>query len=257
MFRTLRAVDSRNPHPLLFGRTFAYQTSRQAQTYLLCRECEDRFHHRGENWTLANCYRRLGLFKLRGTLEQAVPLHRDEDITIYSAATIPDIDSDALAYFGMSVFWRAAVHSWRLDERRIGIDLGPYEQTFRRYLMGEAGFPANTALSLLVGSESRMVEWALNPQSTNENGFHHHNFTIPGITFMLFVGGRLPAEYITASFAPAEERLIAIHPKAEQWQLSRLIGDLRRARGNGLSGGSMKSPASIAGCLDDSIESAS
>lgn len=36
MYRILRAENKRNPNPVLFGRDFVYQTSLQAQAYLLC-----------------------------------------------------------------------------------------------------------------------------------------------------------------------------------------------------------------------------
>jgi len=230
MYKTLRSVTKhRNPNPITFGHGFAYQTSEQAQTYLLCEECEDRLRQGGENWVLANCYRTGGMFRLRETLEHAAPMWADSDIQIYSAARIPAIDTAAMAYFSLSVFWRAAVHPWRVGSRRIDIDLGPYREPFRRFLMNEASFPACAALSVLVGIESQMVEWAANLRSGNDNGFHSHRFTIPGITFMLSVGARVPAEYLTVSFAPTPEHFIAVYPAAEQRQLMEIYTAFRAA----------------------------
>jgi len=223
MYRTLRSViQTQNRNPLAFGYGFAYTTSNQTSDYLLCEECEGRLSRNGENWVLRYCYRRRGLFPLGNTLQQIPPAYADNDILIYSAASIPEIDSAAITYFGMSVFWRAAAHRWRLGDRRIGINLGPYAEPIRTYLLGQSVFPNSAALCVLVGIEDRMIEWAMNPVSHNENGFHSHTFTIPGMTFMLNVGGRLPSEFIEGSFAPSAQRLIAIFPEAERRQLAEI-----------------------------------
>jgi hypothetical protein len=78
--------------------------------------------------------------------------------------------------------------------------------------MGQSGFPDRTALCVLVH---------------NEDGFHNHTFTIPGMTYMLNVGGRRPAEFIEGSFAPSAQRLIAILPEAERRQLAEIGRALR------------------------------
>jgi hypothetical protein len=52
---------------------------------------------------------------------------------------------EAISYFAASMFWRASVHDWnnRADEP---IQLGPYEEQFRKYLMEESDFPVDCAL---------------------------------------------------------------------------------------------------------------
>jgi hypothetical protein len=70
MYKTLRSkTDIQNPNPILIGGGVPHRTSEQAQDYLLCEECEDRFRRLGENWVLANCYRGGGTFRLRDALE--------------------------------------------------------------------------------------------------------------------------------------------------------------------------------------------
>jgi hypothetical protein len=230
MYKTLRSRTARNPNPLLIGYRVLRQTSLQLKTYLLCDECEQRFQARGERWVLANCYRAGGVFALRNILERFAPLSNDPQIRVYSAASIREIDSESLIYFALSVLWRAAVHEWRIGGLRVNISLGPYEEKIRRFLMDESGFPEQASLQVLVGIESRMSEIAFNPVSGNDDGFHHHKFGIPGITFLFFVGGRLPRDYVSASFAPAPEHYLSIYPTAEQRQLSELYRLFRSAR---------------------------
>lgn len=54
----------------------------------------------------------------------------------------------------MSVFWRASVHVWeRPLKSESPIRLGPYEETCRKYLLGETDFPKNVALTLVVSTD--------------------------------------------------------------------------------------------------------
>lgn len=61
---------------------------------------------------------------------------------------------DDLAYFALSVFWRAAIHRWPDPEdptRTIKIELGPSNtELLRRYLLGEAALPPTVNLTFYV-----------------------------------------------------------------------------------------------------------
>jgi hypothetical protein len=229
VYRTLRSrrVGSK-PDPMTFGRGFAYQSSEQFVDYLLCEACEDRIRRRGEDWVLANCLRPGGAFPILEILRAAHPTWQDEDIRTYSAARITEIDSDSLIYFATSVFWRAAAHTWRIRRRSVHIDLGPYEADFRAFLLGQVQFPQNAAI--VVAVLERGGEFAVSPWSRNDQGYHDHNFTIPGLTFMLYLGGRVPQECLEMSLAPSPERHIFIYPRAENIHIAHLAGLYRRER---------------------------
>src|SRR4051812_38102325 len=50
--------------------------------------------------------------------------------------------STRFAYFGLSIFWRAAVHNWTVGrEKDQRLWLGPYQEKLRLYLLGETGIP--------------------------------------------------------------------------------------------------------------------
>lgn len=112
IYKTLRSSTSANPNPVVFGAGFRYQTSVQAQAYLLCEECESRFRKGGEDWVLANCLRPGGKFPLRDVLYKATPVWKDSKIRLYSCKSAPSIDPDSITYFALSVFWRATVYNW-------------------------------------------------------------------------------------------------------------------------------------------------
>ena len=219
VYRTLRSRKAKNPNPMTFGAEFAYQSSDQFKDYLLCEECEARIRAGGEDWVLANSPW-AGAFPLLDMLRTAQPEWNDRDIRIYSFAGIPEIDCTALIYFAASVFWRAGAHTWRTKRRSVHIDLGPYEERFRPFLLGQAQFPQTAALALVVLEGGGA--YAINPLSRNDDGYHEHQFTIPGMTFTLYVGGRLREELVLMNLAPARQRYAFIYPRAEDMRIARL-----------------------------------
>lgn len=72
-------------------------------------------------------------------------LGRLEDSRWSEISSSPEVKRDDLAYFALSVFWRAAIHRWPDPEdptRTIKIELGPSNtELLRRFLLGEAALP--------------------------------------------------------------------------------------------------------------------
>jgi hypothetical protein len=71
---------------------------------------------------------------------------------------------DKFAYFAISVVWRGAAHDWVLPDggvRRHDAS-GGFVEPMRLYLLGQAPFPPDTSLIVVVGSddESRKV-WSI------------------------------------------------------------------------------------------------
>jgi hypothetical protein len=113
-YKSLRAASSQNGNPILISERATISTSKQAQEYLLCEDCEQRFRKNGEDWTLANCFRGPGEFKISQSLLATTALYADADMQLYKANDVANLDLKSIVYFGMSVFWRAAVRSWRI-----------------------------------------------------------------------------------------------------------------------------------------------
>jgi len=212
MYRLMRDQDRGNPNPVVVTPVRgAIQISNQIKDYLLCGECETRLKRRGEDFAMKHCYRGRDTFRMRSLLRESKPAVRDSKIEIYRGSTIPNFEE--LVYFAISVFWRAAVHTWRFEGRRYHIDVGPYSGGMRRYLLDEAPFPAHMALSIRISSRDDLL--ACTPQSGTMDGYHVHKFLMPGMMFLLLVGGRIPEYAFRCSTAPSPERFISIHPKSE------------------------------------------
>jgi hypothetical protein len=140
VYRILRDDGASKPDPWIITERKAVQISLQLKAALLCHDCEQRFSRQGENWVLANCLRRDGTFPLASILASRTPdIFSDSNPTrVYFAATIPEINSRALAYFAASMFWRGSIHPWNHDGS-IPVELGPFRESFRKY--GTCGFP--------------------------------------------------------------------------------------------------------------------
>ncbi len=191
VYRVLRDETEGNPDPLRLTDQRVVQNSRQVSDYLLCWDCEQRFNRKGENWFLANCWRRKR-FRLASLLDAApislkVPRARTD---VYQAARIPGLNISALAYFGSSMFWRASVHRW---EGAKGIDLGPYEERLRQYLMSAAEFPVDCALVVSIPTTpTPIVGLSLTPYGRRLEGYHCWKLVLLGVSFHLYVGKKIP-----------------------------------------------------------------
>ena len=109
---------------------------------------------------------------------------------------------DEYLYFAASIFWRASARAWSEDTSRERFALGStYDEQFRLYLLGEADFPRNGRLFVHVWSDDPIGPDApigfttLAPCTGRIDGEGRHKFCIPGVTFILFLGGLAPARH--------------------------------------------------------------
>jgi len=182
-----------NPNPLTLTRKVMVRTSRQITTHLLCSACEDKFSKNGETWVGANVAR-MESFPIGEALLKTTPLISYKRVTAYAGAAVPEIDMEKLVYFGLSIFWRCSAHDWRdATGGRIQIELGPYEEPIRRFLLGEAPLPKTIALLIALPTGSVLIG-TYTPRRGHEKDFHNFVFYVPGIEFTLSAGRKIPVE---------------------------------------------------------------
>ena len=177
-------------------------TAKQATTksfqiaeYLLCPECEERLRVGGEDWVLANGFRGTGSFPIHSVLAGATPFAKLTQASIIDARAIAGIDLQQLAYFALSVFWRAGACQWNALDHYSQISLGPYQETLRQYLLG-GSFPYQAILIANVADNPSPQLGAVFPYSNRVNGVWQHRFSMPGMAFWLHHGrfkDQLPA----------------------------------------------------------------
>lgn len=235
IFLQLRTPSRKNPHPVLISKKVSTTSSRQVKDYVLCNDCEQRFNKFGESWVLANMSRPTG-FALQDALKRAGPFAADEGFELFSGVSIAAIDTDALAYFALSVFWRAAIHQWKsIDGNMEPLNLGTFEEEIRRFLLG-GPFPMDVVVTVSVWPTSRVLPVAYTPREGEAQDFRVFNFMIPGIEFRLYIGS-LSSELRSLCVKTSAQRFIIASASLEQETMQTFFGLMRTSKpSRGLSG---------------------
>jgi len=218
VYRILRDDDAANPNPWLISERKTVQISLQLKAPLLCRVCEQRLSKHGETWVLTNCLKKDRSFPLNSVLASREPdVFSDTNSTkVYWAAKIPEINCQALEYFAASMFWRGSIHTWNQDGS-IPVGLGPFKESFRKYLMGLADFPDHCSLLVTVREGSDIDRLTHAPIGERRELFHVYRFPMPGLAFSLVVGKNIPAKLRQSCFAHAPGRPIIVTGILEEW----------------------------------------
>ena len=230
IYRIIRDAKEDNPNPLEITEKTAVQTSRQVTAWLLCRCCEQRLSKNGEDWVLRNCLRSNSRFSLASILALQTP-----DVSLattptrlYYASKIPKIDVSALAYFAASIFWRGSIHCWN-DNGSIPVKLGPFQEQFRKYLMGESTFPKDCSLWVVVREGTKLNRLTAFPVGERKGLFHLHQFPMPGFAFSLVVGKNVPPLYREWCFVYGVGNPIIVTPIIEELLAEKAVKLYERA----------------------------
>lgn len=202
IYKRLRNDNGRNPNPWRVTPHGVVQTSEQLKAQLLCRSCEQRLCKFGEAWMLRHCIQRDGSFPLLSILSSITPdvwVPDDSPTKLYYASRIPGIDASALAYFAASIFWRGSIYHWNHDGT-IPIKLGPFQEQFRLYLLGEQAFPSDSSLLVVVREGKEIDRLTYAPIGQRQGAFHLYKFPMPGLAFNLIVSKNIPLTYRRTCF---------------------------------------------------------
>lgn len=169
-------------------------TSEQLTDFVFCSDCEERFNKYGENY-IHRMVSTKDDFPLLDILNASrnTPL---KEWGRYAERDTPTIDRAKIAYFAVSVFWRASVHVWKWnDGRKVTIDLGKqYNESCRRYLLGETQFPEHLSLFVIVATDVLTQDTFVMPGTTGrlDGGGWGHSMGARGIIFWLTLGKDRP-----------------------------------------------------------------
>ncbi len=170
----------------------AVPTAMQVKDYLLCAECEERFNKHGETWAAGQVYDGR-YFPLLQRLTLALPFLETPKLRGVSGVAA-GIDTDKLAYFGLSILWRAAAHKWKmLDGRTTSVNLGSYEDRIRRFLLGETKLPNDIIVVATACTDWLSQGSFYTPCAVRGNPYTAYAFLARGISFTVLVGSDLPA----------------------------------------------------------------
>src|SRR2546428_1007376 len=201
-----------NRDPLLITRTTRKTSSYQITDYVLCGDCEHRLNTQGEDYVMRLVAKQNGDFSLLEVLQGTAPTIRHSDWNAYSAADTPTIDRDKIAYFAISVYWRASIHTWEQENGdEVRIDLGTkYNEEIRKYLLGETPVPKNVSLQLTVCSDllNRMAFFA--PEENQKHKDKTFIFLARGMLFFFRASNTLTDFQKRLSIVNTAERWITI-----------------------------------------------
>lgn len=164
----------------------------QYKQHLLCSECEQRFNERGEKYVLSLMSSRDHKFRLLDILKQSQVTFDGKLWSQYSVEHTPIIDREKLAYFGISVLWRASVATWKdaSGSSEVRINLGEkYNEEVRRYLLGETGIPSLAFLVVYVCSDPASATKSFAPANNGKTRTGKlTGFLVRGIEFSFGIG---------------------------------------------------------------------
>lgn len=193
--------DGHAPVVVVAGKT-AFQTSAQARGHVLCWDCEQRFNVRGENWVIENCWQSAERFPLHGSLQSVGVAFSTDGYDVYQGEAVPGADLPQLTYFASSMLWRASVPGWRLGREPVErIELGPFGEQLRLYLLDKAEFPKHVVLNVFVSktANARHNLATVLPHPLIRNAdYKSYRLNVPGLTFWMSFGQRIPADLRSA-----------------------------------------------------------
>lgn len=226
------AAGCGNPNPIVvtFGR--AAQVSNQVTEHMLCDACEEKTG--GSEKYVANlAYSAEGdpiPLNLLGVTPSGVPSASAR----YASAK--GLDTDKIVSFAASVVWRACVAK-RKDTGKPTLGK-KYVEEFRRYLNGEAAFPANARLTLSILDQPKGVslpahDIASFPATLKKEGCHIHAFYLCGLYFELTVGNTRPSYLETMCLHHGKDKFVLILTAGEIGLLRDIAVRARSAKATG------------------------
>jgi len=172
------------------------ESSKQIETKLLCKDCELMLSRDGEQHAIELGYRGKNKYKFSKILDSYHPIKSNEHFNVYNGSSIKEIDINKLIYFGVSVFWRASVHRWKIGhEEYININLErKYQEQFRLFLLNKVEFPNNSSIILYVDKEVNFPAM-IPPRGGITGKYFKYKFQVPGFQYILNVGEKTPSSY--------------------------------------------------------------
>ncbi len=209
LYKLMRDPGDDNPNPVLMSRAISMKSSYQMAQPLLCSECEDRFSKNGESYVIPKL-KGLVTFPFLDRLKLAdFPIHHSRELTAFSCPSV-GFDGNKIAYFGLSILWRASVRKWRMFDggsTSVTID-AIHMESMRRYLLGEIGLPGNFSVCATVATDLGSQEQCFSPTMVAENRHMTYSLTTRGLSFRFILDASPEMKVICC--ASSEKQLIFV-----------------------------------------------
>jgi hypothetical protein len=219
VFEVILGADPGQKAPIMMTNRLTVMKHAQVKDYLLCEHCEDRFNKHGERYVF-EMMKTLDGFKLLERVNVAPPMSFDvADHVAFSGEDI-GLDMDKLAYFGLSVFWRAGAHAWPSKltvDPTYSIDVGPWLDPIGGFLQGGT-WPIGLSLMVTAAEDTFSQGFSLFPGRTVGliGQMLSYGFLTCGIHFSIFLANPVPFPYSLFCCTSAPRRPIFVRNLREQ-----------------------------------------
>lgn len=187
----------------------------QSFAKLLCRDCELRFSSKAEDPIARQCFRGENKFSLKDRLLSLEHSGLDNGSRVFWGPEVEaKVGGQAIAYFVLSILWRGSVLEWKAPFDGFFGALGPYEPVIREYLLNPVELPQCIGIRVYVDCDTPSRTGLTPPRSRVVRdlglGCHAHDFMIPGLRFVVFVGKaaikitKAPLSFVEWSFLSSD-----------------------------------------------------
>jgi hypothetical protein len=192
LYKKTKWEGTKNNNTMVVSARGAIQISLQVQDYVLCHDCEQLFSAKGERYVMRLVTDRKGKFPLLEQIRAAKPTKDSGVFQWFDQAALPTVDRTSIAYFALSVFWRASAHKWRVPgEESPQIRLGPYQEPRRTFLLGETAFPDDLMLMFVVCTDRPSQNSFYAPTRSGKNENTTHMLQARGLSFLMTTGKKI------------------------------------------------------------------
>jgi hypothetical protein len=218
LYKLLRNSNTANDNPVLMSARVSIQKSFQMTQPLLCSACERRFSEYGESYVLPLLKQR-DTFPMLDRLKLALPIYTTGENTAFTCPAV-GLDGDKIAYFGLSILWRAAVRPWRtFDNKTTSVELdAKYLESIRRYLAGETGWPADVSVIATVATDFVSQNTCFVPNRITDNPMHiAYGLLTKGLYYRFIMGEPSPAMKEISCAGPGMNLIFAKDCSEKSW----------------------------------------
>lgn len=208
-------------HPVVMTPDSVMLTPRQIWAHLLCTACEKLFDEKGEKPTFKLINRGEGRavdFSLLNRMKLALAIKRTNGSITYSGESM-GIDTEALAYFALSLLWRGSAHKWKTSKgKTTSVDLGEYAEPIRRYLLGETGMPDGVYVLVGVCTDLGSQLLVLPPWQVSGAGYTMYSILVRGIWFHVIADKKAPNGTIDLCCVRSKQKVIHLENCEERFK---------------------------------------
>lgn len=194
-------------------------------------ESEQLFRANGEDWMACQVFQGTQ-FPLLDRLKVAMPDWERSNHTAYSGDAC-GVDAAKLVYFGASVLWRASLRRWTIGTTETTtVDLGQYQESLRKFLAGEASFPADGVAIVTVCTDFQSQACFFPPCAIREGVATGYALLVLGVSFRFFFGHDVETQFrrFCCVHSPRKRIIVADHSQQSLHSYGQLFQTAKESR---------------------------